>query len=145
MYILYRFIVFPLCIFSDLLKRAAPSRIINYGSVVHWRARELDIDNLNFQKGGAGYFKIYGTSKLCVMLFTRELARRLQGTGVVANVLHPGLTDTPTYDRPQPFWFRVVNWLPRKLLFKVIVFNYGDFNYFNYFTFCLLKHYNSAV
>ncbi|XP_065564474.1 retinol dehydrogenase 13-like [Artemia franciscana] len=102
----------------DLLKRAAPSRIINYGSVVHWRARELDIDNLNFQKGGAGYFKIYGTSKLCVMLFTRELARRLQGTGVVANVLHPGLTDTPTYDRPQPFWFRVVNWLPRKLLFK---------------------------
>ncbi|XP_065565269.1 retinol dehydrogenase 13-like isoform X2 [Artemia franciscana] len=74
---------------SDLVQNAAPSRIINMGSKVHWRSTDLDMDNLNFQRGGAGYWKVYGASKLCMMLFTKELSRKLEDDGVVVKTMHP--------------------------------------------------------
>lgn len=43
---------------------------------------------------GGPPFKVYGLSKLCNILFTRELARRLEGTGITANCLHPGFVAT---------------------------------------------------
>src|SRR6202035_3185639 len=64
------------------------ARIVNVSSAAHQGAT-LDFDDLQSAKG-FGAMKAYGRSKLCNILFTRELARRLQGTGVTANCLHPG-------------------------------------------------------
>jgi NAD(P)-dependent dehydrogenase (short-subunit alcohol dehydrogenase family) len=56
---------------------------------MHRRAH-LDFDDLQFEHGYSGVYA-YERSKLCNILFTRELAHRLTGTGVTANTLHPGL------------------------------------------------------
>lgn len=76
----------------DRIKDSAPARIITVSSLAHSRA-SLDFDDLqNERKYGA--FRVYGQSKLANVLFTYELARRLQGTAVTANCLHPGLVRT---------------------------------------------------
>ena len=80
------------CALIDRLKAAAPSRIVSTASDAHRGAR-LDFADLQGEKGYDGY-KAYGRSKLCNILFTRELARRLAGTGVTANCLHPGFVAT---------------------------------------------------
>lgn len=72
----------------DTLKASAPSRIVNVSSDAH-QMGALDLDNL--QKGG---FSAYSQSKLMNIMFTYELARRLEGTGVTANALHPGFVST---------------------------------------------------
>lgn len=74
------------------LQAAAPSRIINVASAAH-RGGRLNFDDLHTERGYRG-MSVYGTSKLCNILFTRELARRLEGTGVTANSLHPGTVRT---------------------------------------------------
>jgi len=76
----------------ERLKTAAPSRIINVASEAHRRSH-LDFSDLQFEKGYRGYLA-YGRSKLANILFTRELARRIAGTGVTANALHPGFIRT---------------------------------------------------
>lgn len=68
-----------------ILKASAPARIVNVSSVAHLGAR-LDVSNFRF----AGW-KGYKRSKLANILFTYELARRLEGTGVTANAVSPGL------------------------------------------------------
>ena len=68
------------------------ARIINTASAAHQRAT-LDFDDLQSAKSFRAT-RAYGRSKLCNILFTRELARRLQGTGVTANCLHPGFVAT---------------------------------------------------
>jgi NAD(P)-dependent dehydrogenase (short-subunit alcohol dehydrogenase family) len=76
----------------ERLLASAPARIVNTASHAHHSAK-LDLDDL--QSGS--YFsatKAYNGSKLCNILFTRELARRLQGTGITANCLHPGFVAT---------------------------------------------------
>ena len=77
---------------KDRLIASAPARVVNTSSDAHKGAR-LDFSDLQSAKDYAG-FKVYGRSKLCNILFTRELARRLAGTGVTANCLHPGFVDT---------------------------------------------------
>ncbi len=67
---------------------SAPSRIVNTASGAHQGA-SLDFDDLQ-SSHGYSVMRAYSRSKLCNILFTRELARRLQGTGVTANCLHPG-------------------------------------------------------
>jgi len=74
------------------LLAAGDARIINTASEAH-RNATLDFDDLQSTKGYGGR-KAYGRSKLCNILFTRELARRLRGTGVTANCLHPGFVAT---------------------------------------------------
>jgi NAD(P)-dependent dehydrogenase (short-subunit alcohol dehydrogenase family) len=76
----------------ERLVASAPSRVINTASEAHRGAR-LDFDDLQSTHGYSG-FKVYGRSKLCNVLYTRELARRLAGTGVAANCLHPGFVAT---------------------------------------------------
>ena len=76
----------------ERLLASAPARVINTASEVHRGAR-LDFDDLQSEKGYSNY-GAYGKSKLCNILFTRELARRLAGTGVTANCLHPGVVAT---------------------------------------------------
>jgi NAD(P)-dependent dehydrogenase (short-subunit alcohol dehydrogenase family) len=76
-----------------LLSRLKPgARIISTASDAHHRAN-LDFDDLQNRRGYSG-FAVYSKSKLCNILFTRELARRIGGTGVTANSLHPGFVAT---------------------------------------------------
>jgi NAD(P)-dependent dehydrogenase (short-subunit alcohol dehydrogenase family) len=70
----------------------AGGRIVTTASDAHKGAR-LDFDDLQSAKHYSG-FGAYGRSKLCNILFTRELGRRLAGTGVTANCLHPGFVAT---------------------------------------------------
>lgn len=73
----------------DVLEKSAPSRIINVSSRAHFRA-VLDLDDLQSERDYRG-FEVYCQSKLANVLFTYELARRLEGTGVTVNCLHPGV------------------------------------------------------
>src|SRR6516164_3039119 len=76
----------------ERLLASGAARIINTASAAHEGAT-LDFDDLQSAKG-FGAVKAYGRSKLCNTLFTRELARRLHGTGVTVNCLHPGFVAT---------------------------------------------------
>jgi NAD(P)-dependent dehydrogenase (short-subunit alcohol dehydrogenase family) len=73
---------------EERLAAAAPSRIVNTASDAH-RGNTLDFDDLQSERRYRG-LTAYGRSKLANILFTRELARRLAGSGVSANCLHPG-------------------------------------------------------
>jgi NAD(P)-dependent dehydrogenase (short-subunit alcohol dehydrogenase family) len=88
----------------ERLIAAAPSRVVNTSSDAH-KGAALDFDDLqsakaygasfwNSLRSGGASFKVYGRSKLCNILFTREFAQRLAGTGVTANSLHPGFVAT---------------------------------------------------
>lgn len=72
----------------DLLKASAPARIVNVSSDAHRFAR-LNLINPHKPPVYSG-FRIYGESKLANVVFTYELARRLEGTGVTVNAMHPG-------------------------------------------------------
>jgi NAD(P)-dependent dehydrogenase (short-subunit alcohol dehydrogenase family) len=76
----------------DLLKAAAPARIVNVASGAHHGA-ELDFANLQNGRNYSGW-RAYQQSKLANIYFTYELARRLEGTNVSANCLHPGFVAT---------------------------------------------------
>ena len=76
----------------DRIKQSAPARIVNVASNAH-RWGSINFDDL----GGARSYRssrIYGQSKLANILFTYELARRLEGTGVTVNCVHPGAVAT---------------------------------------------------
>jgi len=69
-------------------QEGAAARVINVSSMAHTGA-EIDFDDLQSEKGYSG-MRAYGMSKLANVMFTYELARRMEGKGVTANVLHPG-------------------------------------------------------
>ena len=71
------------------LMEADEARVITTASAAHESGR-IDFEDLTLAQG-YGSFRAYATSKLANILFTRELARRLEGTGVTANCFHPGL------------------------------------------------------
>ena len=77
----------------DCLRAAPAARIITTASDAHRRGGEIPFDDVNAERGYRGFTR-YGQSKLANILFTRELARRLAGTGVTANCYHPGLVAT---------------------------------------------------
>ena len=76
----------------DRIKESAPARIINIASDLHQRAT-LKFDDLGGERSYGG-MSSYGQSKLANVLFTYELARRLAGTGVTVNCVHPGAVAT---------------------------------------------------
>jgi len=76
----------------DVLKSSSPARVVNVSSNAHFDSA-LDFDDLQLTHRYTP-FKAYGRSKFANVLFTYELARRLEGSGVTANVLHPGLVRT---------------------------------------------------
>jgi NAD(P)-dependent dehydrogenase (short-subunit alcohol dehydrogenase family) len=82
----------------ETLKVSAPSRIINVSSVGHYNGH-INFDDLNLEKEYGGW-KAYGQSKLALVLFTHELAKKLQGTGVTVNAVHPGTVATNIWTRP---------------------------------------------
>jgi retinol dehydrogenase-14 len=73
----------------DLLERSAPSRVVNVTSTAFKRDR-IDFADLQGERNWNG-ISAYAQSKLASVLFTYELARRLQGTGITANCVHPGM------------------------------------------------------
>ncbi len=75
------------------LRESAPARVVTTASRAHESAREIPFDQLQHD-GGTGGFQRYPESKLANILFTAELARRLDGTGVTANCFHPGVVAT---------------------------------------------------
>lgn len=73
------------------LEAGAPSRIVNVASDAHRASFGLRFDDLGWERRTYRGFRVYADSKLANILFTRELARRLEGKGVVAHAVHPGV------------------------------------------------------
>jgi NAD(P)-dependent dehydrogenase (short-subunit alcohol dehydrogenase family) len=77
---------------AERLAAAAPARVVSTASAAH-QGMSLDLSDLQSAKGYNGW-RAYGRSKLANILFTREAARRLGGSGVTANCFHPGVVAT---------------------------------------------------
>ena len=84
----------------DRLRESAQARVVTTSSVAH-HGGLIDLDDLQLERGWRG-MRAYSNSKLANILFTRELARRLDGTGVVANCFHPGVIRTRLTRRSNP-------------------------------------------
>jgi NAD(P)-dependent dehydrogenase (short-subunit alcohol dehydrogenase family) len=82
----------------DKLKASAPARIVNVASLAYRRGA-LDLDDPDWERRKYDGLKAYGASKLANILFTLELARRLEGSGVTANCLHPGVVATNIFNQ----------------------------------------------
>lgn len=86
-----------------LLKESAPSRIVNVASEAH-KFGKLRLEDLQATRGyGPLGMRRYGETKLMNILFTRDLARRLEGSGVTVNAVHPGSVTTNLGDPPRLF------------------------------------------
>lgn len=77
----------------DVLTASGPARIITVASMAH-NGQRLNLDDVNNASRPYQGLRVYGESKLANIMFTYALARRLSGTGVTANTLHPGLVST---------------------------------------------------
>lgn len=95
----------------DCLKASAPSRIISVSSMLHKKG-ELALDAVRGYEKYSGQVA-YNNSKLCNVLFAVELAKRLAGTGVTSNVLHPGAVATDIV--------RDTPWLVRKIIGLIFI------------------------
>ncbi|MGA8893152.1 MAG: SDR family oxidoreductase [Anaeromyxobacteraceae bacterium] len=89
----------------DRLKESAPARIVNVSSRAHYRARAIDWDALRRPARSTAGLDEYSVSKLANVLFTKSLARRLEGTGVTTYALHPGVVATDIW-RELPWGLR---------------------------------------
>jgi retinol dehydrogenase-12 len=96
----------------DRIRESAPARIVNVASAAHASAGgPLDFGDLESRRRYR-MMEVYGKSKLANILFTRELARRLEGTGVTANCLHPGFVGS-NFARNNGVIASAVMWLSR--------------------------------
>jgi retinol dehydrogenase-14 len=93
----------------DLLKSSAPSRVVTVSSEAQ-RWGRMDFDDLQSKSKYRG-FPVYGMTKLANIMFTYELAERLEGTGVTATCMHPGAVNTR---------FGTNNGGPMTLLFRAL-------------------------
>lgn len=89
----------------DRLRASAPARIVNVASQAHYQAKAIDWDALRQPASTLAGLSEYAVSKLCNVLFTRELARRLEGSGVTTYALHPGVIASDIW-REVPFLLR---------------------------------------
>ena len=98
-----------------MLQRSAPSRVVNVSSWAHRRAK-LDLDDLQSREHYSAS-AAYSRAKLINTLWTYDLARRLEGTGVTVNLADPGGASTEmTRSEAMPLLFRTINRLGRKLM-----------------------------
>ena len=77
----------------ETIKASSPSRIITTSSVAH-RGTQIDFGDIQFEKRPYSGIKAYAQSKLANILFTKEMARRLEGSSVTVNCFHPGAVRT---------------------------------------------------
>ena len=98
----------------DRLRASAPARVVTVSSGAHARG-SVDFEDLQGERVYSGE-RAYNQSKLANVMFTYELARRLQGSGVTANALHPGVVRT-NFGREDPKgWMRLMLPVIRPLL-----------------------------
>ncbi|MBV9856940.1 MAG: SDR family oxidoreductase [Streptosporangiaceae bacterium] len=83
----------------EVLKASAPARIVNVSSDAHYSAKGIDFAALRRPTRTITGLREYAVSKLCNVLFTEELARRLEGTGVTSYALHPGVVASDIWRR----------------------------------------------
>jgi NAD(P)-dependent dehydrogenase (short-subunit alcohol dehydrogenase family) len=96
----------------DRLIASGPARIINVSSASHYQAKKIDWDKLQQPTRTVTAMREYAVSKLSNVLFTKELARRLEGTQVTTYAVHPGVVATDVWRRvPPPF-----RWLMKKFM-----------------------------
>lgn len=88
----------------DVLKASAPSRVVSVASAGH-KLGSINFDDLQSERWYEGV-RAYSNSKLANILFSNELARRLQGTGVTSNAVHPGAVKTG-FGKNTPGWFKL--------------------------------------
>jgi NAD(P)-dependent dehydrogenase (short-subunit alcohol dehydrogenase family) len=95
----------------DILSASAPARVVNVSSEAHRHAR-MNWNDLQLAQGSYSQWRAYGQSKLANVLFTYELARRLDPRKVTANVLHPGVIASgfgQTYGGATAFFLRLAH------------------------------------
>jgi len=80
----------------DLVKQSAPARIVNVASRL---ARDLDLEDVEFKRRRYSGISAYAQSKQANRMWTWALARRLEGSGVTANAMHPGGVNTPLFGK----------------------------------------------
>ena len=94
------------------IRAAAPSRIVNLSSCFHDKAQgrpgHIDFEDPNFERRTYDGWTAYGQSKLANLLHARQLARRLEGTGVTAVSVHPGWVRTALVKSFAPLWVQDV-------------------------------------
>jgi retinol dehydrogenase 12 len=96
----------------DRIKESGPARIVNVASDSHYQAKGIDWEAVRKKTKSTTGLPEYEVSKLANVLFTKELARRLEGTGVTTYALHPGVVATDVWRRvPGPF-----RWVMKKFM-----------------------------
>ncbi len=97
----------------DNIKAAGKARIVNLSSIAHKSTRELNLDDINYEKDEYGGWKAYSRSKYCNILFTKELAKRLEKDGITVNAVHPGGVRTEIAEK-NANWFTKLGWIVMK-------------------------------
>ncbi|HEY5927955.1 MAG TPA: SDR family oxidoreductase [Kofleriaceae bacterium] len=96
----------------DRMKQSGPARIVNVASASHYQAKGINWEALRAKTKSRTGMAEYAVSKLSNVLFTKELARRLEGTNVTTYALHPGVVATDVWRRvPSP-----VRWVMKKFM-----------------------------
>jgi retinol dehydrogenase-12 len=94
------------------LRESAPARVVNVSSDAHRRITGIDFPALREPTRTRTGLYEYGVSKLCNILFTREIARRWAGSGITAYALHPGVIATDIWRSvPQPLRWLMTRWM----------------------------------
>ena len=102
---------FTLMLMNKLIE-SGPSRVVNVASGAHMFVKDMNFDDLQSEKEYKT-MQVYGRSKLANILFTRELAERLEGKGVTVNCLHPGFVNTGIGSNNSPTMGRILMTLAR--------------------------------
>ena len=102
---------FTLMLINKLIE-SGPSRVVNVASGAHMFVKDMNFDDLQSEKEYKT-MQVYGRSKLANILFTRELAERLEGKGVTVNCLHPGFVNTGIGSNNSPTMGRILMTLAR--------------------------------
>jgi NAD(P)-dependent dehydrogenase (short-subunit alcohol dehydrogenase family) len=100
----------------DVIKASSPARIINLSSHGHNFASKEPLEDMYYENKKYKHIKAYGDSKLMNLWFTFELARRLEGTGVTVNAVHPGGIRTGFGKRGNPWWYQAGYYLATPVL-----------------------------
>ncbi len=90
----------------DRLQQSAPARIVNVSSIAHYQAKGIDWEAVRKSTKNVTALPEYAVSKLANVLFTKGLARRLEGTGVTTYALHPGAIGSDIWSRRLPGFMR---------------------------------------